>query len=57
MALQRNAQHNTNKNNKLITRDIKELHTNLPKTGITMATRHWLQQSTIDHEERIKSYY
>jgi len=41
-----------NQNNKLITLDIKDLYTNLPKQGITMATRHWLQQETIDHEER-----
>ena len=42
---------NINQNSKLIPLDIKDLYTNLPKQGITMATRHWLQQPTIDHEE------
>jgi len=42
---------NINQNNKLITLNIKDLYTNLPKQGITKATRHWLQQPTIDHEE------
>ena len=40
-----------NQNNKLITLDIKDLYTNLPKQGIIMATRYWLQQQTIYHEE------
>jgi len=42
---------NINQNNKLISLDIKDLYTNLPKQGLTMAARQWLQQSAVNHEE------
>ena len=42
---------NINQNNKLITLDINDLYTNLPKQGLTMAARQWLQQSAVNHEE------
>jgi len=43
-----------NKNNKLITLDIKDLYTNLPKQGINWPAKHWLQQTNISQEESIQ---
>ena len=40
-----------NKHTKLITLDIKDLYTNLPKTGIINATKYWLHSTSHNREE------